>query len=327
MESRLVLSEKGKKVRNIVIMSDGDWASWVHILPLFHLSGQLQGQVTIYTPCRSKINLFGMSRTTSVQWKKFDITHQCLPALQHSVTSTLHQSDLILFHGSLASYQSFLDITSGCQVDTLVCIPGSARLRQLKQGKHLQWTRINHYDCGGASSISCWLGSSVGLRDGVSPVPPQVCHSSMKDLVEFVPDNMTATVIMAPEVLASTLLGRQCSTMPHATAVNTWWSHGLFPCVALRDLSSAYIATPTPFTKTKWCCWNFTAKEIAWFLDMPVDCERRIGLSFKGSVPSAHPLLMAIPLKLLSRALWFCGFCDDHRGFWKLIKKFQPQML
>jgi hypothetical protein len=302
------------KVRSILIVSDTAWFCWAHVLGLFQSQPDVRVRITIMSPSKSMINLFGLNRDSTIQWKSLDLQQVVSSALALSVQQLVSKNDLVLFSGTSATFQTLSDIMGPPSTPVIACLLGQSRLRTLKRFRHMTWSRTRHAQCGGATTGIFWVGSSVGFRDGAQSVSPSACASAMKDLVEFAPKNMTAMPIASPDLTVLSSLQRASYSIPHQSCSSTYWSHGLFPSSTVSDLSNTYVATPSPFTPTKWCRRKFTAKEIARFFDLPVDCEKRLGSLHKLELPAKHPLLVSIPVKILGWALWLSGYCDNRRG-------------
>jgi hypothetical protein len=205
-----------------------------------------------------------------------DLRRQLPPVLCHSLCSLAKSSDLILFSGNSSVFQQFhMALLNHCK-PLVACLIGSARLWSLKQFKDMSWVHIKHLECGGTTASSSWVGSSVGLRDGASDNVPASCTPAVKDLLEFAPANMNATVIPVPSEPTIGPLICTAQSLLLTSELSTFWSRGLFPVIAPATLSKTFVAAPSPFTTTKWCCCQFTAKEIARFVDLPVEeCEKK----------------------------------------------------
>jgi hypothetical protein len=301
-------------LKNLLIVSDGDWASWLHVLPLFTSGSKLFREVTVIVPSFKCVNYFGLCRDKRVKWKKINLLTALSLNLQRSLHTLVSSSDLILYSGNIVGLKPLIL----CENDNLkshiiAIVPGSERLRKLQRFSTIYWKHAKHSSVGGASTASVWIGSNQKFRDPSVPLP-KCCPSSMCDLLEFAPKSISVTAqpVPSPATIPS---HRVNSLLPHPVHSNTWFCQGLFPTHKFVSFHMPfYVITPTPFTTTKWCKRQVTAVECARFLDLPVPCERRIKAETPGLLPSDHPLRSATPVKLLNFALWLTGYCNDEGG-------------
>jgi len=311
----LALSAKGIGLKNLMIVSDGAWASWLHVLPLFTSGSKLFREVTVIVPSFKCVNYFGLCRDKRVKWKKINVLTALSLNLQRSLHTLVSSSDLILYSGNIVGLNSLILCASDVSTSHIVAIvPGSERLRKLQRFRTFSWKHTKHASVGGASSASAWIGSNRPCRDPAVPLPT-FCPSSMHDLLEFAPKSIPVSVHPVPVVPDSTASHRLSALLPHPAQTNTWFCHGLFPSHSfVTSHMPIYVITPTPFTTTKWCRRQVTAVECARFLDLPVPCEKRIKTETPGLLPTDHPLRHATPVKLLHFALWLTGYCNDVGG-------------
>ena len=318
----LALSAKGIGLKNLMIVCDSDWASWLHVLPLFTSGSKLFREVTVIVPSFNCVNYFGLCRDKRVKWKKMNLLTALSLNLQRSLHTLVSSCDLILYSGNIVGLNTLILCAKDNSTSHIVAIvPGSERLRKLQRFSTIQWKHTKHASVGGASSASVWIGSNREFRDPSVPLPT-FCPSSMCDLLEFAPKSIPVSLHPAPS--DSVPSHRINSLLPHPDQSNTWLCQGLFP--THKFVSSHmpfYVITPTPFTTTKWCKRQVTAVECARFFDLPVPCERRIKAANPGLLPSGHPLRQATPVKLLNFALWLTGYCNDVGGVHLLKPKFR----
>lgn len=312
-ESRFKLSEKGRKIRRLVIFCDSGWASWLHILPLFQDGGCADLKVSVYTLDKSMMNFFGVNRSSSITWHRFNVSRSCSSAFASTVGAAVSASDLVLFSGGLDGLRQVVDLCHPASIPLIACVHGNQRLRRLSSFS-LSWERVGHSTVGGATNLVTWVGFSGSFLVSRDP-GPTYCPSAMRDLLEFAPKGVFTTdhapsPVSVPHRLPSAILH---SDLPHV-----WLAHGLCPAEALSPLAplcqDAQVLAPTPFCPSGWGLRSFTATEIGRFFDLPVACEKRLTKAHPGSLPFDHPLRRAFPVKVITHALWLCGYCSCVRG-------------
>jgi hypothetical protein len=307
-----VLSNLGKQLTNITILSDCSWPSWALVLELFLGSSLAFKKAHIVVPSRSSHNLFGTSRHRNIIWKNIDLLQPLSTASSTVLHSILAKSHLHLFSGSLQGFwsvwHSFGDVRSS-STPFLVLLDGKCRLRSLSKFTSFSWRLVAHSDIGGSTSAKFWVGFNHPLRSR-DIVPPSHCPLCMADLLEFAPKAVPVTAA-TPPVASDTSRSSRLRTVP--TVSDAWLCSGLFPFHSLQS-SSTQVLAPTPFVSSKWGFRTFTTKEIARFFDAPVLVEDRLAKAFPSGLPLSHEFRLGVPCKFLTHALWLAGFCAIQDG-------------
>jgi hypothetical protein len=303
----MVLSSLGKKIKHILILTDGLWPSWSYVLDLFLESSIAFKKATILTLSRSCHNFFGLSRHSIVTWDLLNLSTPLSAQSRDQLLSLVCNSGLVLYSGS---YKGFHHLMTSLHTLTttsfrmLTVVTGQARLRNLSKHSSFTWRLLRHERVGGATSGKFWIGYSHDLCSESIP-QPSCCPLAMMDLMEFAPKGLPVEEAVLPP---STM---RLSTI-HASASNafTWHCNGLFPHHMMNK--QPLIVTPSPFVPSKWCTRMLTAREYTRLFDIPVAIESRVAKSFPSILPVDHPIRRSIPGKFLTHALWLAGFCSIH---------------
>ena len=316
-QSMLKLSDLGKTIKNITVISDSTWPSWLYTLDLFSESSMELQKIRVLVHHLEHSNMFGTNRLSSVSWHKCDVLSVMTMLDQRKLASSLHSSDLILFSGSLPGLKSLVALLkvsppSTPNVPKLVfLVPGKCRFRQLSCFTDLHWKRLRHAECGGATTATAWLGSSNPFRNDLFQ-PPTYCPHVMADLIEFTPKH--CSIVSVPPVDGSSLI-RAKTVLAHESIPHTWWCNGLFPAQMFIDTDNIpRIVTATPFVASGWGHRPITGRELARFCDVPVNVEKHFHKAYPTVLPSDHPLRTSFSSKLLSHALWDTGLCSLSGG-------------
>ena len=270
-QSKVVLSNLGKRITSITIISDSSWPSWLYVLDLFLESSPAFKKASVFVTSNECHNLFGTSRKRTIVWELISFQSRKIPKLLNSITS----SSIQLFSGSLPGFMSLLSLLSSQQrskLNLIAVLLGNIRLRNLSKYDNFTWITLDHSTVGGCSSGKIWCGYTRSFRDS-SIASPKYCPSAMMDVLEFAPKRITVTPASA---LPS--LGRSSSLIQSTEFGYAWNCTGLYP---FHDrLTQSTVVTPTPFVPTKWCIRELTAREMARIFDVPVDIESRLAKLF-----------------------------------------------
>ena len=160
--SRFVLSNLGKKMKNIVILSHCQLPSWFFGIHYF-LENLSSATVTLLLPSLTLINLLGASRDNRISFRKFDIDSHTVSSCPSWITTLLKNASLVLCHSSIHQVSSFLNILNSAQAKNFAFVlSGSLRMRKLSKFP-MTWRRIQHHKVGGCTTGCFWLGSSIEL--------------------------------------------------------------------------------------------------------------------------------------------------------------------
>ena len=316
-QTKLFLSNLGLSFKTVIIISDTDWPSWLLLLDLFLEGSSKLQRILVYTPSCMHSNMFGISRSKIVSWKKLRFHGTFTKAFLKIIGNQLAHASVLLFSGSLSGLttviNTFLPVPLPTTTLFLCLVPGQLRLRHLRQFQSLHWQTVKHASVGGTTNIIAWLGSLHPFRSPKCP-GPNYCPQVLSDIVEFAPKRLQVSLVTTT---TSTPRARSTVPVPHPSLRNTWWSHGLLPWQAIHPSKAPtlpYVVTTTPFTKSGWCTRALTARELARCFDVPVAIENRMVHAFSTTLPPNHPLSWSFPGKLLAHSLWLGGIVECSEG-------------
>ena len=131
---RLIISNLGKTMQHICIITDTAWPSWLHVVNIFLESLIICKQILVISPSLSCVNFFGTARDPRIKWRKLDFSTGLTPLLKHRLQTWLVDTDLILFSGSFPGLKLFTEsLVPSTLLNTLLItiFHGKARLWQL----------------------------------------------------------------------------------------------------------------------------------------------------------------------------------------------------
>ena len=303
----MALSSLGKKIKHLIILTDGHWPSWTYVLDLFLESSIVFKKATILAPSRSCHNFFGLSRTSAITWDILELVKPLSTHCHNKLLALVSTSGLLLYSGTLPGFHNLmisLDHLASTSFRLLAIIHGQVRLRKLRRYSLLTWRLIKHSDVGSATSGKFWIGYTQDLRSESIP-PPTSCPLAMMDLLEFAPKGISVDESKPPPSTS-----RLAATHPALSPVSAWYCNGLFPHHMMNK--QPLVVTPSPFVPSKWCSRILTAREYTRLFDIPVAIESRVAKCIPSSLPTDHPIRNSVPGKLLTHALWLAGFCSVH---------------
>ena len=300
-----MLSNLGKRIKSIAIISDNSWPSWLYVLDLFLESSKAFKKATVFVSSKQFHNLFGTSRVRSVVWESISFGD----SLPSKLSNVIDKSQVQLYSGSLqglTSLHAWLSPKQISRLNLIAFVVGNVRLRNLKRFPSISWSNLHHSTVGGCSSGKFWLGFTKPSRSSAIEIPTY-CSSSIMDILEFAPKNVS---VQQASALKSVQRTHELS--PSDDIIGAWNCTGLFPHHAI--LGNVTVIAPTPFVSTKWCSRQLTARELSRVFDVPVNIESRIAKLLPSLLPHSHDLRLSVPGKLLTHALWKSGICVCHEG-------------
>ena len=180
--------------KHIAVLSEHYWPSWLPLIALWFSPSSsapsVHTNITIVAKSRQLFNLFGLNRTSGINWRTQNLTSMS----NQQIMEILLRIDACFFDGSLqlfrVIYRIWESLPSTLRPHLICAMPNRYRLFSLSQSTEMIWKRASHCGVGGVTTSQIWIGFTMPTLPMPDDAPtPKYCHHVVRDLLEFAPDN------------------------------------------------------------------------------------------------------------------------------------------